>query len=76
MADATKRPVATRVELYSVASMLCVLSFIVLIASSKDEDHWYRIVAMVLAISLQIIFMVVSLLSRWPEKAQIPEKSI
>jgi Na+/melibiose symporter-like transporter len=74
MADEKKRPTATRMELYSVASTLCVLSFMVLIASSKSEDHWLRIVTMVMAISLQILYVVASLLSKRPEKAQDPEK--
>ena len=71
MADEKKkRPTASRWELYNVASTLCVLSFLVLIASSKSEDHPLRILAMVMAIFLQILYLVMSLLSRRPEKPQ------
>jgi Na+/melibiose symporter-like transporter len=73
MAEERTSPAATRFELYSVASSLCVLLFMVLVASGKGEDHWLRFVTMWVVVVTQILYLIALLVSR-PTKPREKER--
>jgi len=61
MAAEQLQNVATRGELYGTAASLCVLLFMVLIASSKAEDHWLRIFTMFFVVGFQLFYVGMSI---------------
>jgi hypothetical protein len=54
--------------LYSFLSSIYLSMFLVLVASSKPEDHWFRIFMTVYLIGMQLFFVVMLFVSQRSEK--------
>ncbi len=54
--------------LYSFLSTVFVSMIMVLMASNKADDNWYRIVVMVYLVGMQLFFVVMLVIARRAEK--------